>query len=218
MFAPLIAEPPARAIECHSRGVCATRGDGGRTTDDRVRSGDASPPHPAESQVEPRRSSMERLGRARGRSPGLPDRPPSGPSQALRSVDLPNFVPGHSGGGRAGFAPASLLDRVHEPGRVTGPSGRVTRPERDLQRLVARAARAVSRLRPPSLERAALRFVPIAPKPGFFRAFPCDLRVRAAGRSVRRDSRLQCAAKSRTLPPRPRNAPKWLSPLKMSRR
>ncbi len=43
-----------------------------------------------------------------GRSPGFPDRPRSDPSQALRPVDLSDFVPGYSGGGRAGVAPASL--------------------------------------------------------------------------------------------------------------
>jgi hypothetical protein len=49
-------------------------------------------------------------GREHGRSPGLPDRSPFGPSQARRPVDLPNFVPGYSGGGRAGVTPASLCE------------------------------------------------------------------------------------------------------------
>lgn len=38
----------------------------------------------------------------------LPRHPPAVPSQALRPVDLTVVVGGYSGGGRAGFAPASL--------------------------------------------------------------------------------------------------------------
>ncbi len=45
---------------------------------------------------------------SRGQVSWLPDRPPVDPSRALRPVVASTFVPGYSGGGRAGISPASL--------------------------------------------------------------------------------------------------------------
>ena len=66
-------------------------------------------------------------GRERGRSPGFRIILGPTPSQARRPVDLSDFVPGYSGGGRAGITPASLMafspipaERPHKTA-VTGP-------------------------------------------------------------------------------------------------
>ena len=135
---------------------------------------------------------MERSGRARGRSPGLPDRSPLGPSQAFRPVDLPNFVPGHSGGGRAGVPPASLVasafpDDVEKSLALTAFAGqaKLAEPERPL----AQAAQYVEpkrfSRRFQSTQGAALLFRQLA---GLGHGSPCSLKNPRHRARVARDS------------------------------